>query len=222
MKESKVNHYTSFELLDKRREIKDQRLMRKRRTNPVFESQVQQAMTKLRGGKSFFEIRHEMGIKNKNVWDDIQHCIARSIYSPEKCAIEWGFRLQSQYQMAADLYKRAREKNDLKNEAAAILLMSKLTEQDFVLKKELGLIKPVVFEDGAVGYDDKEVQEIDVENEMRKKLDERILAKMELQRELEQSKSVVVLNGPQPERDANPMEQIALVEEITDGRKPSN
>lgn len=211
----KPNSKTDFRLIAEDKAEREKRLMRKRRTNAVFESQIQTAMSKLRGGKSFYEIKHEMQIKNPNIWDDIQYVISRTVYSPEKCAIEWGFRLNSQYQMAADLYKRAKEKQDLKAEASAILLMSRLTEQDFTLKRELGLIKPLVTDDDGSGYSNEDVQVIDIENEMRKKLEERILAKMELQRSVEEPKPIALLDGSNTEQSTNSMGETTLVETNT-------
>lgn len=213
---------TDFKVIYEDKERREKRLMRKRRTNPRFETQIQTALAKLRGGKSFYEIRHEMQVKDQKGWDDIQYIISRTVYSPEKCAIEWGVRLASQYQMAADLYNRAKAKNDLKNEAAAILLMSRLTEQDFTLKRELGLIKPLMTNDGSSGYSDEDVKNIDVEAEMRKKLEERILAKMELQRTTEGPKPIALLVGPDLERKTNRMEQATLVDVTPDRQEPTN
>lgn len=211
-----------FKLIEEDKETKDRRILRKRRTNPKFETLVQSALAKLRGGKSFYEIRHELGVTSKTTWGEVQYAISKSVYCPEKCAIEWSVRLASQYQMAADLYNRAKAKNDLKNEAAAILLMSRLTEQDFTLKRELGLIKPLMTNDGSSGYSDVDVKNIDVEAEMRKKLEERILAKMELQRTTEGPKPIALLIGPDPERKTNRMEQATLVDVTPNRQEPTN
>lgn len=128
------------------------------------------------------DARDRIGAVNENLWDDLVAALSISLVNPSYLVLQWNLKSEARYKMSAEAYQMAKSRNDYDGMLRAIMIMSKLDEQDFQLKEALGLIIP------ASELDDDEVDVTPEEEEaMRAKyereLDERILKTIAASRE---------------------------------------
>jgi hypothetical protein len=189
---------------------------RRRVENPDFAKIVDRAKAMVIGGTPFSDIRRTLNIKKERDWRDLISIVGESFLHPEMVFLEWNVRQQGRYALAAESYQMAKKEGDYNAMMRAVLVMAKLDENDIELKKSLGILKPQLDpETGGTGYRSEDLS--DAENKYKELLDERILKKLQLQRETQGPIPVALLDGPQPQRSTDRMGEAPLVE-IDSGR----
>lgn len=194
---------------DRRRQ--DRRIAKKR-DDPFFRSKLQTVRQKLAGGQSLADIRHDVGVKHNQEWEDLKYCLAASTLNPENIMLEWSVRQQSRYQMAADFLNRSKNANDRDNEAKAIMMMCKIDGDMLELQKLLGLIKPI--EDPkthGTGYDSGDVSNAEIR--FNKLIEQRVVRKLELQSETQRADTIDVFPGAEPGGEADQLGPAPLAED---------
>lgn len=189
-----------------------QRRLAKRYEEESFREYISTARKHIQLGKSLSETREQIGLynsKNDDLWDDIVYVLANNYSKPESLVLEWTIRQQTRYSMALEVYKMAKEQNDLGEMNKAIMIMMKVDENSLELQQRMGLLKPVNLDDNDPNQGEG------ITHEQLLLTEERILRKYQLQREASQPVTIDVLNRSDSRGETNTVEQVALVENTT-------
>lgn len=206
--------------MDRDKAKRDQRIA-KRKDDPNFRSDIKSLRQKIGIGKSLAEIRDDLAIDEDQYWEDLKFFLARAYMNPESIMLEWQVKQETRYQMGIDLYSRAQKDDDRDTMAKAILILSKVDEQAIDLQKALGLLKPMSDEEsGGAGYSSEDVE---LNNErLNKLLEERLLVKLEIKREVGSGNAVDVFPRPESRGETDQLGSTSLVEKTPDGFESGN
>ena len=184
---------TNKSVTEAERRRRNQR-MAKRMEDPLFREHVKTIRQSIIAGVSFSEARERLPKVTEPYWNDIKFAISKFSISPENILLEWQIRNQSRYQQAVNLYNEAFKSKDLDMMSRAIMMLQKIDEADIDLKKEFGLIRPIVFEDErgpGEGISDQDVN--DARQRFELELKQRILDKLALERDAHAPVTIDVL-----------------------------
>lgn len=208
---------------DKERQNNSKRLAR-RLQDPLFKEHVKIVKTAIISGISMSEARTRLPKVSHLWWQDIRRAISQYSITPENILLEWQIRNQSRYQQAQELYLMARKKGSMDMMSRAVMMLQKIDEADIELKREFGLIRPIVLKDvdqnEASGISDKDVN--DARERFELELKQRILDKLEIERDAHAPVTIDVLTRIDFTRDADQMEPSAVAEDAPDGRPTDN
>lgn len=209
---------------DKTRQTNAKRLAR-RLADPLFKEHVKTVKNAICSGRSMTEARDSLPKVSNQYFEDIRSAISRYSITPENILLEWQIRNQSRYQQAQELYIMARKKGSMEMMSRAVMMLQKIDEADIELKREFGLIRPIVLKDveqnsEASGISDKDVN--DARERFELELRQRILNKLEIERDAHAPVTIDVLTRIDFTRDADQVEPSAVAEDPASGRSADN
>jgi hypothetical protein len=127
--------------------------------------------------------------------------------NPELVALEWMMRQTSRYSMAAEIYNKSKANDDTDGMLKSLLAMAKIDENDIEIKKALGLIKPVNFDQGS-GYSSEDIDQ--AEKNVNRLVDEELLNALRTERTIEMPQPIHVLARLESQRQPDSVEQTPL------------
>jgi hypothetical protein len=161
-------------------------------------------------------------MKMTNVrWNDMLHYFAHNYMNRDTMFLEFLIKSRGKAAMLSQSFNMAKADKNYAEMGRQVMYIHKVDMDELEMKISLGLLKPIESEEtGGVGY--SSIDNEKVEERFKKELNERILRKLELQRESEEEDAIDVFGRSEPIREADRVEQATLVEEDTQGRQQAD
>lgn len=197
----------------------EQRL-KKRRNDPDFGGLLQQIRMRVSAGSALDVVREFLKVDNDNLWYDCLYSLAYAYAKPENIALEYALKNTAKYQMAAQAYKMAQEDKNYEGMMRALLLMDKIDNSDFEVKKYLGLLKPIKQVDHSEGITDEDV--LKAQQEYEDRVEQQVLNQLKDSRAIIQPIDIALLSEPPTRSEIDNMGQSTLDAQFTSGRVADN
>lgn len=201
------------------RQLQERRL-RKRRSSPEFSAYLTQIRQRISSGTPLTEIRWHLGIKNEKLWSDLLFALSSAYARPENMALEFILKNTSKYNLAAEAYNIAKKDGNYEAMMRAIMIMDKIDNSDFEVKKYLGLLRPIA------GVDETgKVIEADLtraQQEFEKVVEQNITNQLTTARTTFLPISLELLSKLESRTEANPVGQGPLDEINPDRQLPKD
>jgi hypothetical protein len=191
--------------------VNQEKRLKKRREDPRFREDINRLHRYVAGGQCLYEAKDKFGNISEKYWKDLVTIISQAFANPGNIMLEWSLRQRHRYSAAIDMMNRAKIKGDFDQELKAMLLLVKVDENFIEVQKALGFLKPVELkDDGEFGYHSGDLGE--AEQRFNRAVEDRVLRKLEVQREAQQPVTIDVFPGSEAGGSTDRLDEAPLAE----------